>query len=130
MQSTTLLLSKLHPTATGTHTIQQRHKDSSLDPSHFILARILLFFFFFFFFFKHNFCVKPYVPREPRRDWRVIVGSMNMGYISDTASGSTDLGRCERMEERHRRGDHREASNAEEVLRVIADSGLELTTSF
>ena len=43
----------------------------------------------FFFFFKHNFCVKPYVPREPRRDWRVIVGSMNMGYISDTARDRT-----------------------------------------
>ena len=37
-------------------------------------------------FFKHNFCVKPYVPREPRR---VIVGSMNMGYISDTVRNRT-----------------------------------------
>ena len=25
-------------------------------------------FYFFIFFFKHNFCVKPCVPREPRRD--------------------------------------------------------------
>ena len=40
-------------------------------------------------FFLHNLCVKPYVPREPRRDWRVIVGSMNMGYISDTARDRT-----------------------------------------
>ena len=36
------------------------------------------------FFLKHNFCVKPYVPREPEGT-EVIVGSMNMGYISDTA---------------------------------------------
>ena len=41
-----------------------------------------------FFFFKHNFCVKPYVPREPEAT-QVIVGSMNMGYISDTARNRT-----------------------------------------
>ena len=39
-------------------------------------------------FFKHNFCVKPYVLREPRRDpTQVTVGSMNMGYIYPTLSG-------------------------------------------
>ena len=34
-----------------------------------------------FSFFQHNFCVKPYVPREPRRDPSNRIGSMNMGYI-------------------------------------------------
>jgi hypothetical protein len=29
------------------------------------------------------------LPREPRRDWRVIVGSMNMGYVSATARNRT-----------------------------------------
>ena len=43
---------------------------------------------FFCFFVKHNFCVKPYVPREPEGT-QAIVGSMNMGYISDTARNRT-----------------------------------------
>ena len=42
---------------------------------------------FFFVFFK-NFCVKTYVLREPRGT-QVIVGSMNMGYITDTARNRT-----------------------------------------
>ena len=42
----------------------------------------------FFFFFQHNFCVKPYVPREPRKD-PSNRGSMSMGYISDTARNRT-----------------------------------------
>ena len=42
--------------------------------------------------FYHNFCAKPYVPRpEPRRDPSVIVGSMNMGYITDTAIRTIEL---------------------------------------
>ena len=41
-------------------------------------------------FFQINFCVKPYVIREPRSlGTQVIVGSMNMGYISDTARNRT-----------------------------------------
>ena len=36
-------------------------------------------------FFKHNFCVKPENPEGTQ----VIVGSMNMGYISDTARSQT-----------------------------------------
>ena len=35
--------------------------------------------------FKHNFCVEPYVPREPRRDPSNRIGSMIMGYVSDIA---------------------------------------------
>ena len=42
----------------------------------------------FFFFLNNNFCVKPYVPREPEGT-QVIVGSMNMGYISDTTRNQT-----------------------------------------
>ena len=39
--------------------------------------------------FKHNFCVEPYVyPENPERT-QVIVGPMNMGYISDTARNRT-----------------------------------------
>ena len=41
-----------------------------------------------FFLFQHNFCAKPYVPRNPEGT-QVIVGSMNMGYISDTARNRT-----------------------------------------
>ena len=40
------------------------------------------------FFYKHNFCVKPYVPRKPKGT-QVNVGSMNMGYIFDTARNRT-----------------------------------------
>ena len=40
-------------------------------------------------FFKHNFCVKPYVPMQRPEGTQVIVGSMNMGYISDTARNRT-----------------------------------------
>ena len=44
---------------------------------------------FFKFFFQHNFCVKPYVPREPRRDPsnRRLNGAGI--YISDTARNRT-----------------------------------------
>ena len=43
-----------------------------------------------YYFFLPNtiFCVKPYVPRNPEGT-QVIVGSMNMGYISDTARNRT-----------------------------------------
>ena len=40
-------------------------------------------------FFKHNFCVKPYVPREPRRDPSNRRLYMNMGYIFYTAKNRT-----------------------------------------
>ena len=40
------------------------------------------------FFFKTQFCVKPYVPRDPEGT-QVIAGSMNMGYISDTVRNRT-----------------------------------------
>ena len=40
-----------------------------------------------FFFFKHNFCVKPYVPREPEGT-QVIVGSMNMDIYPTLESNS------------------------------------------
>ena len=42
------------------------------------------------FFFKHIFCVKPYhMYQENPEGTQVIVGSMNMGYISDTARNRT-----------------------------------------
>ena len=48
-------------------------------------------------FFQHDFCVKPYVPREPRNDrndemtemMKVIVGLLKMGFISDTVRNRT-----------------------------------------
>ena len=39
-------------------------------------------------YFSTQICVKPYVPREPEGT-QVIVGSVNMGYISDTARNRT-----------------------------------------
>ena len=35
----------------------------------------------FILFFQHNFCIKPYVPRENPEGTRVIVGSVKMKYI-------------------------------------------------
>ena len=58
------------------------------------------------FFFQHNFCVKPYVPKEPGRN-PSIVGSMNMGYISDTAGNRTHnlfRPKCEPIPLRHSDG--------------------------
>ena len=34
---------------------------------------------FYFFVFQHNFCIKPYVLREPKGDPSNCIGSMNMG---------------------------------------------------
>ena len=51
-------------------------------------SHIFLFVLFYFIFFQHNFCVEPYVPREPRRD-PSNRSSMNMGYISHTARNQT-----------------------------------------
>ena len=45
-------------------------------------------YFMFSIFFKHNFCIKPYLARVSEGT-QVIVGSMNMGYISDTARNRT-----------------------------------------
>ena len=46
------------------------------------------FFFFFFFFFNTIFVLSHMYPENPQGT-QVIVGSMNMGYISDTARNRT-----------------------------------------